>query len=56
MAEPFRVIGFREKIVPIGTVALKSGYLFHCEHGYLLILKADTTLELIWVYRMFQQR
>ena len=56
MAEPFRVVGFREKIVPIGTVALKSGYLFHCEHGYLLILKADTTLELTGIGRLFQQR
>ena len=42
--------------VPVGAVLLKRGYLFRCEHDHLLTLKADTTLELIWICRLFQQR
>jgi len=36
MAKPYRMVGFRGKVkkrfMTVGAVALKRGYLFHCEH------------------------
>ena len=39
MAKPYRMVGFRGKVkkwfMTVGAVALKRGYLFHCEHLFL---------------------